>query len=73
MPQPLLGRDGENRLSKNEPLKTGVHQKSFDSTRNEIGSADCVGGRRELWSAPERLQRQNGFEKTGQDILKTKM
>lgn len=72
MPQPLLRKDEESRQSKAEPLMTGLHQKSLESSLTEISTADCVGGRQELWSATERPQRENGFEKVEQDILKTK-
>ncbi|XP_070817819.1 probable ubiquitin carboxyl-terminal hydrolase MINDY-4 [Chaetodon trifascialis] len=72
VPQPLLRKEEENRPSKDGLLMSGSHQKSLDSGLTEISSVECVGGRRELRSAPERLQRENSFEKVGQDLLKKK-
>lgn len=72
MPQLLLRKEEENRQPSDGLLMTGLHQKSLESGLNEISSSDCVGGQQELWSAPERLQRENSFEKVGQDILRTK-
>ncbi|XP_010730743.3 probable ubiquitin carboxyl-terminal hydrolase MINDY-4 [Larimichthys crocea] len=71
--QPLLVRDEGNRQSKDGLLLvTGVHQKSLESGLTEVSSADRARGRREMWSAPERVQRENSFEKVGQDLLKTR-
>ncbi|XP_073331949.1 probable ubiquitin carboxyl-terminal hydrolase MINDY-4 isoform X2 [Pagrus major] len=69
--QPLLRKEEENRQSKDGLLVSGLHQKSLDRCLTEISSADCIGGRRELRSAPERMQRENSLEKVRQDILKT--
>ncbi|XP_044056112.1 probable ubiquitin carboxyl-terminal hydrolase MINDY-4 isoform X2 [Siniperca chuatsi] len=65
-------RKEENRQSMDGLLVTGLHQESLESGLTEISSADCVGGQRELRSAPERVQRENSFEKVGHDLLKTK-
>lgn len=73
MSQPLLIRDEGNRQSKDGLLLvTGLHQKSLESGLTEVSSADRARGRREMWSAPERVQRENSFEKVGQDPLKTR-
>ncbi|XP_035508564.1 probable ubiquitin carboxyl-terminal hydrolase MINDY-4 isoform X1 [Morone saxatilis] len=69
--QPLLRKE-ENRQSKDGLSVTGLHLKSSESGLTEIKSADCVGGRREVRSAPQRVQRESGFKKIEQDILKTK-
>ncbi|XP_029286258.1 probable ubiquitin carboxyl-terminal hydrolase MINDY-4 [Cottoperca gobio] len=63
-PQTLLGKDEENRKSRDGVFVAGEHQ-------TEISSADCVEGQWELWSAPERMQRENSFEKVRLDIRKT--
>ncbi|XP_068563480.1 probable ubiquitin carboxyl-terminal hydrolase MINDY-4 isoform X1 [Cebidichthys violaceus] len=70
VPQQLLRREEENKQSRDGLLVTGIHQKSSESGLTEINSADRLGGQRELWSAPDRVQRENSFEKVQQDILK---
>lgn len=50
-------------------LVAGKHKKSPESSH--IRSADCVEGQWEMWSAPERLPRENSFEKVQQDLWKT--
>lgn len=67
----LLRKEEQNNQPWDAFLMTGLHQKSSESSLTEIRSADCVGGQQELWSAPGRLQRENSFEKLGQDILQT--
>ncbi|XP_069378082.1 probable ubiquitin carboxyl-terminal hydrolase MINDY-4 isoform X1 [Paralichthys olivaceus] len=71
-PQLPLRKQEEHRQSRDGLLMTGSHLKSVESVQTEICSADCVGGRRELLSAPERTQSGNSFEKVGQDLLKTR-
>nr|XP_046248189.1 probable ubiquitin carboxyl-terminal hydrolase MINDY-4 [Scatophagus argus] len=71
---PLLRKEEED---ENMQLKDGVivpdlTQKSLESGLTEISSSACVGRRRVLRSAPERMQRESSFEKVGLDILKTK-
>ncbi|XP_074491370.1 putative ubiquitin carboxyl-terminal hydrolase MINDY-4 isoform X1 [Sebastes fasciatus] len=65
--QPLLRKEEANRQG-DGLFVTGAPQKSSESGLTEISSADCIGGQREWWSAPERMQRENSFEK---DILKS--
>lgn len=67
MPQPLLRKEEENRQSKDGLLMADLHQKGLESRPTEISSVECVGGRWELRRAPERLRRENSFEKMGQD------
>ncbi|XP_038571763.1 probable ubiquitin carboxyl-terminal hydrolase MINDY-4 isoform X1 [Micropterus salmoides] len=71
--QPLLRKEDEKRQLTDGLLVTGLHQKSLKSSLTEISSAKCsVGGQQALRSAPERMQRENTFEKVGHDVLKTK-
>ncbi|XP_070688728.1 probable ubiquitin carboxyl-terminal hydrolase MINDY-4 [Pempheris klunzingeri] len=72
VPQLLLRKEEENRQPGDKLFVTGLHQKSLDSCLTDIRSADFVGGQRQLRSAPERVQRENSFEKVGQDMQKTK-
>ncbi|XP_041791689.1 probable ubiquitin carboxyl-terminal hydrolase MINDY-4 isoform X2 [Chelmon rostratus] len=67
VPQPLLRKEEENRQSKDGLLMADLHQKGLESRPTEISSVECVGGRWELRRAPERLRRENSFEKMGQD------
>lgn len=71
MAQPLLRKEEENRQSKEELLESGLHQKSLDDCLTEISPADSMGGLQEMWSAPQRMQREGSSEKVQQDILKT--
>lgn len=71
MRQQLLGGELENKRSSDGLLGTGVHQKTSESGLSEINSADCLGGQRELWSAPDKVQREKSFEKVQQDTLTT--
>uniref|UniRef100_A0A8D2ZPV3 Ubiquitin carboxyl-terminal hydrolase MINDY n=1 Tax=Scophthalmus maximus TaxID=52904 RepID=A0A8D2ZPV3_SCOMX len=70
-PQLLLRKQEEHRQSR-DLLVTGSRPKSFESGLTEISSAYCVGGRRELWSAPERMQSENSLEKEEQDSITTR-
>ncbi|CAB1444712.1 unnamed protein product [Pleuronectes platessa] len=70
-PQLPPRKQEEHRKSSSGLLVTGSHLKSVESGETEICSADCVGGRRELLSAPERKQSENSFEKVGQASLRT--
>nr|XP_040040370.1 probable ubiquitin carboxyl-terminal hydrolase MINDY-4 [Gasterosteus aculeatus aculeatus] len=69
--QQLLGGELENKRSSDGLLGTGVHQKTSESGLSEINSADCLRGQRELWSAPDKVQREKSFEKVQQDTLTT--
>ncbi|KAL7397319.1 hypothetical protein ABVT39_020108 [Epinephelus coioides] len=69
--QPLLRKEEESRQFEDGLLTTAVHQKSSESSQTEIGPADCVGRQQELWSAPDRKQRENSFEKVKQDTQMT--
>lgn len=55
-----------------ELLVPGLNQRSLERSLSQNSAADGVGGGHELWTVSERLQREPCFEKTGQDILKTK-
>ncbi|KAK5907242.1 hypothetical protein CesoFtcFv8_005114 [Champsocephalus esox] len=68
-PHPLLKEVEDNRQSVEGVLVAGKHKKSPESSH--IRSADCVEGQWEMWSAPERLPRENSFEKVQQDLWKT--
>ncbi|AWP10922.1 putative protein FAM188B [Scophthalmus maximus] len=70
-PQLLLRKQEEHRQSR-DLLVTGSRPKSFESGLTEISSSYCVGGRRELWSAPERMQSENSLEKEEQDSITTR-
>lgn len=63
----MLRKDEGNRQSEAGRLMTGLHQKSVESSLTEIST-----GGHQLWSATERQQRENSFEKMGQDMLKPK-
>ncbi|XP_063746589.1 probable ubiquitin carboxyl-terminal hydrolase MINDY-4 isoform X2 [Eleginops maclovinus] len=69
--QPLLKRDEDNRQCKDGVLVAGKRQKSPESSQTQIRSANCVEGQWEMWSEPERLQRENSFDKAQQDVRKT--
>ncbi|KAL6107989.1 mindy4 [Pungitius sinensis] len=69
--QQLLGGEVENKRSSDGLLGTGVHQKNSESGLIEINSADYLRGQRELWSAPDKVQREKSFEKVQQDMLTT--
>ncbi|KAK1896607.1 putative ubiquitin carboxyl-terminal hydrolase MINDY-4 [Dissostichus eleginoides] len=68
-PHPLLKEVEDNRQSGDGVLVAGKHKKRPESS--QIRSADCVEGQWEMWSAPERLPRENSFEKVQQDVWKT--
>ncbi|XP_062252293.1 probable ubiquitin carboxyl-terminal hydrolase MINDY-4 isoform X2 [Platichthys flesus] len=70
-PQLPPRKQEEHRKSSSGLLVTGSLLKGVESGETEICSADCVGGRRELLSAPERKLIENSFEKVGQALLKT--
>nr|XP_020452401.1 probable ubiquitin carboxyl-terminal hydrolase FAM188B isoform X2 [Monopterus albus] len=67
----LLRKEAESSQSREGLLEPALHQKSLESGLTEISSADCIGGRWESWSAPERMQSEISFEKVGQNIRKT--
>ncbi|KAF3835140.1 hypothetical protein F7725_027698, partial [Dissostichus mawsoni] len=68
-PHALLKEVEDNRQSGDGVLVAGKHRKRPESS--QIRSADCVEGQWEMWSAPERLPRENSFEKVQQDVWKT--
>ncbi|XP_026201038.1 probable ubiquitin carboxyl-terminal hydrolase MINDY-4 [Anabas testudineus] len=68
--QQLLRKE-ETTNSSDGLLQTGLHQKSLGSSLTEISSANCKGGRREMWSGPERIQAEKSFEQVGQNTPKT--
>lgn len=72
VPQPLLRREGKNRQSMDGLLMSGLHQKCLESGLTKISSAESVGGRQELLSAQGNVQKENSFEKVGQNILTAK-
>ncbi|XP_071399758.1 probable ubiquitin carboxyl-terminal hydrolase MINDY-4 [Centroberyx affinis] len=71
LPPPLLGNEKDNRHSGDGPSVTGSHQKSLESGLTEVNSAGSVRERQQSWST-ERGQSEEGFEKVGKDIQKTR-
>ncbi|XP_041646724.1 probable ubiquitin carboxyl-terminal hydrolase MINDY-4 [Cheilinus undulatus] len=73
VPQLILRKEKENSHLRDQPAGTGSYQKHLESGLYENTTADFIVGHQQLQSAPERLQRENSFEKLGRETLKTKI
>ncbi|XP_071343994.1 probable ubiquitin carboxyl-terminal hydrolase MINDY-4 isoform X2 [Trachinotus anak] len=70
VPQPLLRKEEEeHKQSRDGHAAPGSDTKGLESSLTEI---NCVGGRQELRSVPERMQSEHSFEKMRQHSLKTR-
>ncbi|KAF7668340.1 hypothetical protein LDENG_00020530 [Lucifuga dentata] len=72
VPQPLLRKEEQNMSCDAGLLAISLHQKSVQSGLTEFSSAGCVGGKQGLLNPPERQLSDEGFEKVGKSILKTR-